>query len=328
MLYTLLHEGGHALVAVLYGGKINRLVLGFNAHVTYTGANFTRTGEALMNSAGALLPTVCMGIALAVYDRNVKHFVYHYLFALFSLAVTGSFAAWVAIPLISLFSAPPAGDDVTKFLEVSGMDPLLVSGIALLLIIAFVYVAYKKGLYTKFKEHLKAPAPSKAESAGRNKFLAVGLALAGLILVSAVLAAHLAAPEKVLELNISMNIHEDRKSLQVPFEVRANRPYSIHLDLDAEGMITDILICDDKGNIIYQNISEWFELSTVPGHPGLKTGNYTLVANFIRDPEALLQYFDDKGYDFSQEQMDGFMEVLKKKQDDEYVPVSLSVVIE
>lgn len=280
MLYTLLHEGGHALVAVLYGGKITRFVLGLNAHVSYSDANFTRTGEALMHSAGTLLPAVCLVVALAFYNRCVKNFAYHYLFALFAFAVTGSFAAWVAIPLISLFSAPPAGDDVTKFLEVSGMDPLLVSGIALLLIIAFVYVAYKKGLYTKFKEHLKAPAPSKAESAGRNKFLAVGLALAGLILVSAVLAAHLAAPEKVLELNISMNIHEDRKSLQVPFEVRANRPYSIHLDLDAEGMITDILICDDKGNIIYQNVGEWFELSTVPGYPDLKPGKYMLVAYF------------------------------------------------
>lgn len=326
MLYTLLHEGGHALVAVLYGGKITRFVLGLNAHVSYSDANFTRTGEALMHSAGTLLPAVCLVVALAFYNRCVKNFAYHYLFALFAFAVTGSFAAWVAIPLISLFSAPPAGDDVTKFLEVSGMDPLLVSGIALLLIIAFVYVAYKKGLYTKFKEHLKAP--SKAESAGRNKFLAVGLALAGLILVSAVLAAHLAAPEKVLELNISMNIHEDRKSLQVPFEVRANRPYSIHLDLDAEGMITDILICDDKGNIIYQNISEWFELSTVPGYPDLKPGKYMLVANFISDPEALLRYFDEKGYDFSPEQIDGFMEVLKKNQEDEYIPVSLSAVIE
>lgn len=328
MLYTLLHEGGHALVAVLYGGKINRLVLGFNAHVTYTGANFTRTGEALMNSAGALLPTVCMGIALAVYDRNVKHFVYHYLFALFSLAVTGSFAAWVAIPLISLFSVPPAGDDVTKFLEVSGMDPLLVSGIALLLIIAFVYVAYKKGLYTKFKEHLKAPAPSKAESAGRNKFLAVGLALAGLILVSAVFAARQATPGKLLELNISMSINEALKTLEVPFEVKANRPYRMHLDLDAEGMVTDILICDDTGNIIYQNVGEWFELSTVPGYPDLKPGKYMLVANFISDPEALLRYFDEKGYDFSPEQIDGFMEVLKKNQEDEYIPVSLSAVIE
>ncbi len=326
MLYTLLHEGGHALVAVLYGGKINRLVLGFNAHVTYTGANFTRTGEALMNSAGALLPTVCMGIALAVYDRNVKHFVYHYLFALFSLAVTGSFAAWVAIPLISLFSAPPAGDDVTKFLEVSGMDPLLVSVIALLIIVTFVYVTYKKGLHTKLREQLKASP--KAENNARNKYLAIGVAMAGIILVSAVFAARQATPGKLLELNISMSINEALKTLEVPFEVKANRPYRMHLDLDAEGMVTDILICDDTGNIIYQNVGEWFELSTVPGYPDLKPGKYMLVANFISDPEALLRYFDEKGYDFSPEQIDGFMEVLKKNQEDEYIPVSLSAVIE
>jgi len=32
-LYTFLHEGGHALVALMYGGTVENMVLGFNAHI-------------------------------------------------------------------------------------------------------------------------------------------------------------------------------------------------------------------------------------------------------------------------------------------------------
>ena len=48
-LYTFLHEGGHALVGIIYGGKIDRFVLGFDAHVTIHGAKFTQLGESLFN---------------------------------------------------------------------------------------------------------------------------------------------------------------------------------------------------------------------------------------------------------------------------------------
>lgn len=177
-LYTLLHEGGHALVAIMYGGKIDNFVLGFNAHVTYSGVNFTQFGESLCNSAGVLLPTVILAIALIFYNRNIRNLIYHYIYALCTIMICSSFFAWVAIPLISLFTTTSAADDVTKFLRVSGLNPLLVSLISLILIFILELTAYKKGLYSKFVEIVaNMKALSQAEDARSKKYQTVGLIL-------------------------------------------------------------------------------------------------------------------------------------------------------
>lgn len=126
-LYTFLHEGGHALVGIIYGGKIDRFVLGFDAHVTIHGAKFTQLGESLFNLAGTLLPVICLVVALILYNRNIKNLVYHFIYAESTIMIIGSLIAWIAIPVISLFTAPPSYDDVSKFMEVSDLNPLLIS---------------------------------------------------------------------------------------------------------------------------------------------------------------------------------------------------------
>jgi len=198
-LYTLLHEGGHALVAIMHGGRIDNFVLGFNAHVTHSGANFTRVGESLHNSAGTLLPAAIFAVALIFYNRNVNSFIYHCIYGGFSIMIPGSLLAWVAIPLMSLFTAPPAGDDVSRFLDVSGINPLLVSLIALLLIFLFVFVSYKKGLYAKIMEYLKTL--SQAERTRPNKRQAAFMVLSILFCVSvAFFIFHVLSPGKVFEI--------------------------------------------------------------------------------------------------------------------------------
>jgi len=82
--------------------------------------------------------------------------------------------AWIAIPLISLSAAPPAGDDVSKFLEVSGLNPLLVSLIALLIMILIALISYKKGIYSKAMEYLEFS--SQDERLRFNKYQTVILA--------------------------------------------------------------------------------------------------------------------------------------------------------
>lgn len=152
--YTLLHEGGHALVGIMYGGRLDSFVLGFNAHVRINGANFTQIGESLFNAAGVLLPAIFLAVALIFYNRKVKNIIYHYIYAIISIMILGSFLAWVSIPVISLFATPPAGDDVSKFIKVSGLNPLLISFTALLLMLLLALITYKKGLYSKIKENI------------------------------------------------------------------------------------------------------------------------------------------------------------------------------
>ena len=93
-----------------------------------------------------------------------------------------------------------------------------------------------------------------------------------------------------------MEIHDARKVVEMPFKVTKSKSYSLSLNLDAEGLLTDIQICDSAGNTVYQNISERFNLSS---SLDLKTGDYLLTLTFLREPEAMTQYFAEKGYTFS-----------------------------
>jgi len=151
-LYTFLHEGGHALVAIMCGGKICKFVLGLNAHVETTGASFTLFSEALFISMGVLLPVIFLIIVLAIYKPQIEYTFYHIFYGILSLSITSSLLAWVIIPFIALFTLPPTGDDVTRFLDITDLYPLTVLFTAVLIIVALVFLIYKKGLIGKLKE--------------------------------------------------------------------------------------------------------------------------------------------------------------------------------
>lgn len=150
LLYTLLHEGGHALVILAYGGTIDSFwILGLNAHVSAHGAVYSAFSEALLNVAGVLLPTVVSAVALFFYNPQIKFQGYHSCY--FLIAVTPIFTTlvWLIFPILSLFTTVPQGEDVTKFLSVTGFPPLLVAFGALLIVSVFVFLIYRKGLLRK-----------------------------------------------------------------------------------------------------------------------------------------------------------------------------------
>lgn len=318
--YTLLHEGGHALVAIMYGGKLKSFVLGFNAHMSYSGANFTHTGELLFHSAGFLLPFTTLFIVLLFYNRQVKNNVYHFVHVIFTIMIAGSSIAWIAIPALSMFITPPAGDDVTKFLKASALNPLLVSLVALLLVSLLAFIACRKGLHIKAKEVLNI----YSQSAERKRQPAAFLPLILIFIWATSIFFQVLPQGKVFSTSFTTSVAENKKVMEMSFEVKKAKSYSMDLALEAEGMLTDVQIYDDKGNTVYQNICEWVTLST---SLDLKEGNYLLVLTFIRDPEVMEQHFAEKGYTFTREQEDMLQEVFTRKVDTQFTPVSFSALI-
>lgn len=70
-VYIILHEGGHALVAVLCGARITKFsVLG--AYTTYEGGTFTAVTLSLTNIAGMLLPVLAAVAYMLTYRDNIK----------------------------------------------------------------------------------------------------------------------------------------------------------------------------------------------------------------------------------------------------------------
>ena len=67
-LYTLVHESGHGLVGLLFGGSINAFSVNFfnlSAHIGVDGA-FTPLQQALIRAAGVSLPVLLCMIFLVV----------------------------------------------------------------------------------------------------------------------------------------------------------------------------------------------------------------------------------------------------------------------
>ncbi len=141
LAYSAVHEAGHAVVAVANGARVDRFVIGPDAHLAWSGGSFSDAATSLSHAAGALLPALLLVVALAVYRPRVRSDVYHTGYAVMAGCTLGSLLAWVVIPVVAVVGTPPPEDDVTRFLEASGMPELALSAVAAATLVSLVAVA-------------------------------------------------------------------------------------------------------------------------------------------------------------------------------------------
>ncbi|MEW6504705.1 MAG: M50 family metallopeptidase [Chloroflexota bacterium] len=124
LMYTFLHEGGHALVAWLSGGSVHVFDINFfnlGAHVS-TSAALNRTGEIFNSIAGMGLPLLVWLAFMLLAPRRASPLV-ETLKIISSAGVIGSLIPWVIIPLIYASGGGPVSDDSARFLQYTGLDP-------------------------------------------------------------------------------------------------------------------------------------------------------------------------------------------------------------
>lgn len=129
--YTVLHEGGHALLGLLFGGTITRFDVSFwdlTANVGLEG-EFTAAEQALISVAGVGLPCLVWSAMLLASPREVSPLL-SWLRTVGSLAVINSLLAWIVLPLLYL-QGHALGDDSINFLRYTNAPPLLASAAAL-----------------------------------------------------------------------------------------------------------------------------------------------------------------------------------------------------
>lgn len=151
LLYVILHEAGHSLIAILCGAKITRFSIA-DAAMSYEGGVFTPVTSSLLNAAGMLLPVLVSLVAMLFYSVKITNVFYRVFYFIFSLTSVFASLAWVFIPFFYMFGSAPAGDDVTKFLDNSGMNPWLVSFLALLILSAGILLSLKKRIIQSYWE--------------------------------------------------------------------------------------------------------------------------------------------------------------------------------
>jgi hypothetical protein len=129
LVYTTLHEGGHALAGLAFGGRITEFTVNFfnllGAHVNIDG-DFSRSQNAVINVSGAGLPLLSwLVLVLALPKKGSPLVQWTKFFA--TVGTLFTLLAWVIIPFLYLRNSAPAGDDVTKFIANSGLPPLAVA---------------------------------------------------------------------------------------------------------------------------------------------------------------------------------------------------------
>jgi hypothetical protein len=165
LAYTVLHEGGHALAGLTFGGRIGEIDLNFfnlGAHVNIDG-NFTRQQQAVINIGGVCLPLLVWLVLVLSLSKKGNYLV-HWTNFIATAGTLCSLLAWVVIPIFYLKNNAPAGDDVTRFLANSGLPPLAVSFAALALFTAgwFLYLRLNMGslpILSGFSTWAGTPAP-------------------------------------------------------------------------------------------------------------------------------------------------------------------------
>lgn len=142
-LYVLLHEGGHALAALLCGARVTEFSL-LGAHMSYEGGAFTPLTLSLFHLGGVLLPVLAEVLCLLAYRPRAGAIFCPVVSFQALLISVGPLCAWIIVPVLSLPGRAPRGDDAAKFLASSGLSPWAVLAGAALLLAGCLWLAWKR----------------------------------------------------------------------------------------------------------------------------------------------------------------------------------------
>jgi hypothetical protein len=197
-LYTFTHEGGHALVGLLFGGTISTFNVNFfnlSAHVGLDGS-FSPLQNALISAAGVLLPVVLCMAFLALAPRQGNPILEWFRLLVFMGSVN-ALLAWIVIPFL-VQAGQTVGDDSANFLGYTHLPPVLVSGGALLVYLAgWAFFLSRSGGARALVARLRRQRLDFSLPAVRRTLLS--LAGVGVLLGAVILALNLALPDRFLQ---------------------------------------------------------------------------------------------------------------------------------
>mgnify|MGYP000920172680 CR=1 FL=1 len=160
--YVLVHEGGHALVALLFGGKIASFKVNFFVHspsVSYVGI-IEPMQHAMISLGGPLLP-LFFALPLTFLVRKARHVLSKGILLLALGSVLPTLLISTVVALFSGFGKIIPNEDVAKFILFSGIHPFIVATAFLLLfvftLLFLVKVGKVKNIYSEVLKELRGP---------------------------------------------------------------------------------------------------------------------------------------------------------------------------
>src|SRR6056297_1019490 len=103
IFYIILHEGGHLLMAFLFGGEITYFNINLiNARISYNG-NFTIFQYSIIDLAGFGLPFLIWYVFISLIPLKVNNLIIKNI-KVYSGIVISTIIPWIIIPILQIFS--------------------------------------------------------------------------------------------------------------------------------------------------------------------------------------------------------------------------------
>ena len=144
--YAVVHEGGHALLVLLFGGTVTEFEVNFlvhSPHVSYIGINDPMQ-RALISLGGPVLPLLLV-FPFTLLLRKTRSLVLQGASLLILVSLLSTLLTSAAIALSYGFGAVQSSEDVAKFLLYSGFDPFAAASLFVLMFIAILVFILRVG---------------------------------------------------------------------------------------------------------------------------------------------------------------------------------------
>lgn len=143
LIIYLLHDISKAVVGLLCGGKLE-----FNQGITVVNANYGNFSYALNLILGISIPVLFLFALVLIFNNSLRNGLYHKFTLIFFMCSVLSISVYLIFyPLISLFTDLGLHTELDELIEVTGISPLIILLLALLITTLLVKLASKKNLF-------------------------------------------------------------------------------------------------------------------------------------------------------------------------------------
>jgi hypothetical protein len=301
ILYTFLHEFGHALPGLIFGGNIRSFNINFltlGAHVGIDG-DFTHWQRLAINLGGPLLPLLVWAAFMLVVPRKANPAVEFLKFGT-SIGVVNTLLPWIIFPFLHMAGMAP-NDDSTTFLQLSGVYPPLGAGGALIIYAFGWWLFWRKvdGFRNVIKtlnssgEEWKDPAVRRTGAVTAVLGALALLTAFGLNEFSSSPRPPQAPPGYILQNTINLSKREDFHNVVLSFQLIRPQTVSIFLaraNMEGELFEARLIGSDNYDSLLIRSDKTTSPSDSVSFQETLVAGEYNLVIMSLGTSGTIVVY--------------------------------------
>ena len=143
LIIYFLHDISKAIVGLLCGGKLE-----FNHGITIVKANYGNFSYILNLILGISIPVLFLFVLVLIFNNSLRNGLYHkFTLIFFMCSVLSISVCLIFYPLISLFTDLGLHTELDELLEATGLSPLVILLLSLLITTLLVKLASKKNIF-------------------------------------------------------------------------------------------------------------------------------------------------------------------------------------